>query len=195
MLVLYWTNIHMYNLLFVSQHHMLTALYIAVDHILNDFSSFSPFHFLCWCLLSPWECMYLLDVLHAFTLNLQQSITVIHCSRMNILVYVTGIYCCFFQVLYYMPGSLKVIFPRGSVSTFLQKNSIFPSNNVFGCLLSAGVSILRLSQWFHPANAHGTREQVFLPGVTHLSGEVKDLFFKSACIRGKLIQEAHFEKE
>lgn len=62
---------------------------------------------------------------------------------------------------------------------------------MFDCLLSAGVSILRLSQWFHPANAHGTREQVFLPGVAHLSGEVR---FVSEITKKKKEKNA-FKKE
>lgn len=89
MIVLRWETfcafIHMYPLLYVSQHHMLTAL-----NILQQWMHLKcPLHVLCWCFLSCWPDLYwLVLVLNAFSLemttNLQQSITVLHRSLMNI---------------------------------------------------------------------------------------------------------------
>lgn len=142
-----------------------------------------------------------LEVSNAFSLeiatNLQQSITDIHRSLRNIWLFLTGIYYPFFPFLYYTSALLNMLFPEEMFLAFFRKMASFSSNNMFDCSLSAGVSILRLSQRFHPANAHGTREQVFLPGVAHLSGEVRfvsESFFKG-CLRSRITQEARFEKE
>lgn len=84
------------------------------------------------------------------TTNLQQSITVLHRSLMNIWLF------CNWNILQSLSILLLYISIRKGVWVFFLEEMFlaffrktaffFPFNNVFDCLLSAGVSILRLSQ-------------------------------------------------